>query len=140
VLGRYAPGTRRASGPVSVITDVLQEMKLAFKVLRDRPTLRIRVTRDSVCAGDDVDAPNEKHVEVHSFTDPEAFIHAVTDAYGMPFIQGGRAAWVVLLNGDKIGVVAQEWNAPRASVRELQFQESNHVFLRYHAQSDPNTL
>ena len=115
-------------------------MKRAFQVLRDRPTLTIRVTRDSVCAGDDVEAPNEKLVEVHSFTEPDAFIQAVTTAYGMPLIQGGRAAWVVLLNGDKIGVVAQEWNAPRATKRELQFQESNHVFLRYHAQSDPDTL
>lgn len=115
-------------------------MKLAFQVLRDRPTLRIRVTRDSVCAGDDVEAPNEKYVEVHSFTEPEAFIQAVTHAYGMPLIQGGRAAWTVHLNGDKIGVVAQEWNSPRASVRELHFDESNQVFLRYHAQSDPNTV
>ena len=119
---------------------VLQEMKLAFQVLRDRPTLRIRVTRDSVCAGDDVEAPNEKHVEIHSFTEPEAFIQAVTHAYGMPLIQGGRAAWTVHLNGNKIGVVAQEWNSPRASVRELHFEESNHVFLRYHAQSDPDTV
>ena len=115
-------------------------MKRAFQVLRDRPTLTIRVTRDSVCAADDVEAPNEKYVEVHSFTEPEAFIQAVASAYGIPLIQGGRAAWVVLLNGDRIGVCAQEWNAPRASVRELQFQESNHVFLRYHAQSDPNTV
>lgn len=115
-------------------------MKRAFQVLRDRPTLRIRVTRDSVCAADDVEAPNEKYVEIHSFTEPDAFIQAVTTAYGMPIIQGGRAAWVVLLNGDKIGVVAQEWNAPRATVRELQFRESNEVFLRYHAQTDPRSL
>lgn len=120
--------------------DVLQEMKREFQVLRDRPTLKIRVTRDSVCAADDVDAPNERFVDVHSFTEPEAFIQAVTTAYGMPLIQGGKAAWVVLLNGDKIGVAAQEWNTPRASVRDLQFEDSNHVFLRYHAQSDPSTL
>jgi len=117
-----------------------RKMKREFQVLRDRPMLTIRVTRDSVCAGDDVEAPNEKFVEVNSFTEPEAFMHAVTNAYGMPTIEGGKAAWVVLLNGNRIGVIAQEWNAPKVSVRELQFQESNHVFLRYHAQSDPSTL
>ncbi|MDB4673841.1 hypothetical protein OAF27_03395 [Verrucomicrobiales bacterium] len=115
-------------------------MKREFQVLRDRPMLKIRVTRDSVCAGDDVDAPNERFVEVHSFTEPDAFIQAVTTAYGMPLIEGGKAAWVVLLNGEKIGVAAQEWDAPVASARELRFQKSNHVFLRYHAQTEPSTL
>jgi hypothetical protein len=47
-------------------------MKKAFEVLRDRPKLYIRLTRDSVCAGDDCDAQHEKTVSVYSFVDPTA--------------------------------------------------------------------
>ena len=114
-------------------------MKRASQVLRDRPTLKVRVNRDSVCAADDIDS-HEKDIEVRSFTEPEAFIQAVTSAYGMPMIEGGHAAWVVTLNGDKIGVHAQEWNTPRATVSELRFLDSNEVFLQYHAQADPEQL
>jgi hypothetical protein len=39
-------------------------MRKAFEVLRDRPKLYIRLTRDSVCAGDDCGAPHEKTVSV----------------------------------------------------------------------------
>ena len=114
-------------------------MKRGFSILRDRPTLIIAVTRDSVCAADDVMAPNEKAIEVHSFTEPEAFVRAVTTEYGMPIIQGGRATWEVLLNDRKIGVTAQEWNSPRATVARIEFPQENRIHFRYHAQADPES-
>lgn len=115
-------------------------MKQSFAILRDRPKLAISVTRDSVCAADDVMAPNEKQIEIHSFTDPEAFMRAVAAEYGMPTIQGGKATWEVFLNDEKIGVISQEWNSPRATITEIAFDDDDHVFLRYHAQADPRAF
>ncbi len=115
-------------------------MKSGYSILRDRPKLRVIVTRDSVCAGDDVMAPNQKEIEIHSFTEPEDFIRAVAYEYGMPQIQGGRATWEVLLNDRKIGVIAQEWAAPRPTVREIHFDQENRVHLHYHAQAKPESF
>lgn len=115
-------------------------MKRSFPVLKDRPKVEVAVTRDSVCAADDVMAPNREDIVIHSFTEPKDFIRAVAAEYGMPTIHGGKATWEVILNDQKVGVIAQEWNSPRATVDEISFQEDNHVFLRYHAQADPETF
>ena len=40
-------------------------MKAEFQVLKARPKIPVVLTRDSVCAGDDCDAPHEKTVEVY---------------------------------------------------------------------------
>ncbi len=58
----------------------------------------------------------------------------------MPQIQGGRATWEILLNDDQIGVVAQEWSAPKPTVRQLSFEEDNVIHLRYHAQEAPDAF
>jgi hypothetical protein len=39
-------------------------MKAKFRILKSKPKIVIVLTRDSVCAGDDCDAPHEKVVEV----------------------------------------------------------------------------
>ena len=115
-------------------------MKIGFSILRDRPKITITVTRDSVCAADDVMAPNLKEIVVHSFTEPEDFISAVVSGYDMPQIQGSRAVWEVLLNEQKIGIVAQEWSSPKPTVKQIRLAEHNRVHLRYLAQVDPNSL
>jgi hypothetical protein len=63
-------------------------MKKAFQVLKDRPTVSVVLTRDSVCAGDDCDAPHEKKSVVHSFLDPEALVREVASGYISPVLPG----------------------------------------------------
>ena len=56
-------------------------MKAEFQVLKARPKIPVVLTRDSVCAGDDCDAPHEKTVEVYSFVDSEAFAREISSGY-----------------------------------------------------------
>ncbi|MEU9044294.1 MULTISPECIES: hypothetical protein [unclassified Kitasatospora] len=77
--------------------------------------MRILLTRDSVAAGDDVDAP-------HTATDalPDGLdVPAALTALGLPrprlpLIGGGRATWVVRgADGTALAVLAQQWPRPR---------------------------
>lgn len=123
-----------------VISIISSRMMRSFSILKDRAKVKVSVTRDSVSAADDVTAPNKKRIVIGNFTETEDFIRAVAIEYGVPSIQGGRATWEVILNDQKIGVIAQEWQSPRATVSEVSLQDDNHVFLRYHAQADPETV
>ena len=71
-------------------------MKAASDVLRDRPRIPLTVTRDSVCAGDDCDAPHEKLLEGYSFLDPAAFAGAVSHSY-LPSVSGVGHTWTCTL-------------------------------------------
>jgi hypothetical protein len=107
-------------------------MKSAFQVLRDRPKLRIRMTRDSVCAGDDCDAPHEKTVSVHSFVDPTALVSHLSSGY-LPTVSGTGHSWDCLLNGQLIASILVSGVCPR--VTEVAFAENNDVHFKYHAAS-----
>ena len=73
-------------------------------VLRDRPKIEVKLTRDSVCAGDDCDAPHERRVEVYSFVDPEAFVEQFWTGY-LPSVNGIGHSWTVSLNGKAIALI-----------------------------------
>lgn len=55
-----------------------KKMKKEFETLKDRLLVSIVLTRDSVCAGGDVDAPHEKTIKIRSFIDPEALANVST--------------------------------------------------------------
>ena len=104
-------------------------MKVEFQVLKARPRIRVVLTRDSVCAGDDCDA-HEKTVEVYSFVDPEAFARAVSADY-LPSVAGVGHSWTCVLNGVRIAEVAN--SSIRALVRENPFSEENRAHFVYHS-------
>jgi len=68
------------------------KMKKEFYIIKNRPKLDIRLTRDSVCAGDDVDAPHEKIISTYSFLDPVALASHVSSGY-LPSVQGVGHTW-----------------------------------------------
>jgi hypothetical protein len=105
-------------------------MKKAFEVLRNRPRVQIRVTRDSVCAGDDCEAPHEKTVSVHSFVDPTALVSHLASGY-LPTVSGIGHTWDCLLNGILIATVSVGGISPH--VAEVIFGENNDVHFAYHA-------
>ncbi len=105
-------------------------MQAALKVLKDRPKITVTVTRDSVSAGDDCDAPHEKKIEVHSFLDPEAFANAVAYGY-LPSVAGVGHSWTCELNGQKIAELGR--SGTRAIAREALFAEQNQVRFIYHS-------
>ncbi|MGW1174621.1 hypothetical protein ACWD4P_12975 [Kitasatospora sp. NPDC002543] len=77
--------------------------------------MRILLTRDSVSAGDDTDAP---HTEAVTLPDGLGLPAALT-ALGLPrprlpLIGGGRATWILRgEDGTALAVLAQQWPRPR---------------------------
>ncbi|MET8545448.1 hypothetical protein ABZW03_33145 [Kitasatospora sp. NPDC004799] len=77
--------------------------------------MRILLTRDSVAAGDDADAPHAETVTLPDGLDAPAALTALgLPRPRLPLIGGGRATWV-LRGGDgtPLAVLAQQWPRPR---------------------------
>ena len=105
-------------------------MKIAFQILKDKPTVRVAMTRESVCAGDDCDAPHHKELELPSFLDPEAFARAVSADY-LPSVAGYGHSWTCMLNGRKIAVIGT--SRIEKLVAETPFDDDNKVHFVYHS-------
>ncbi|MFE7529263.1 hypothetical protein ACFU7Y_26600 [Kitasatospora sp. NPDC057542] len=75
----------------------------------------ILLTRDSVAAGDDADAPHARTVTLPDGLDtPTALTALGLPRPLLPLIGGGRATWVVRGNdGTPLAVLAQQWAQPR---------------------------
>lgn len=112
-------------------------MKKQFSILKNKPRINIRVTRDSVCAADDVDAPHDQTISLPSFVNPTDFIRELLVHYSLPQIANGSATWTCHLNKNKIAVVAQQWISPKAITTELEFLDDNELHFKYHAQERP---
>ena len=105
-------------------------MKAEFQILKAKPKIPVVLTHDSVCAGDDCDAPHEKTVEVYSFVDPEAFAREISSGY-LPSVAGVGHSWTCVLNGVRTAEVTT--SSIRALVRESPFSEENRAHFVYHS-------
>jgi len=105
-------------------------MKKQFQILKSRPTLSIRLTRDSVCAGDDVDAPHEKTVITHSFLDPVALASHLSSVY-LPTVNGAGHSWDCTLNGKIFARISKDGIVSKRI--EMQYDSCNHVHFVYHS-------
>jgi hypothetical protein len=108
--------------------------------------MKIYVTRDSVAAGDDSDAP---HGRTFTFTDAttiEQAIAAIATSGYLASISGGQATWSVV-SGFPIAVVAQQWPAPRPvswqDIKMSRLQRRDDVIglhFNYHTQVNPEIV
>jgi hypothetical protein len=105
-------------------------MKAEFQILKARPKIQVFLTRQSVCAGDDCNAPHEKMVEIYSFVHPEVFAREVSSGY-LPPVAGVGHSWTCELNGVKIAEISH--SGIRALVRESPFSEENHAHFIYNS-------
>jgi hypothetical protein len=105
-------------------------VKAEFEILKARPKNRVVLTRDSVCAGDDGDAPHERTVEVYSFVAPVAFAKQICFDY-LPAVAGFGFSWTCVLNGVEIAEITR--SGIRALVREVPFSENNRADFVYHS-------
>jgi hypothetical protein len=103
-----------------------------LQTLKASPKIQVVLTRDSVCAGDDCGAPQDKKVEVYSFVDPEAFVRAISADY-LPSVAGVGHSWTCLLNGVKVAEI--KVSGIRSLVRKNPFSEENRVHFVYHSAS-----
>jgi len=105
--------------------------------------MTLYVTRESVCAGDDVDAPHARTFVLSSPPSIEQALTTVLASGYLPSIAGGMASWSVA-SGRPVAVIAQQWSVPRLlflTERDLQQLDRSAGVLRlhfnYHAQRDP---
>jgi hypothetical protein len=108
--------------------------------------MSLYVTRESVCAGDDGDAPHARTFELPHAPTLEQALQIVIAARYLPSIAGGQATWSVA-SGVPVAVLAQQWTAPRLlflTGKDLQSLDSRDGALRlhfnYHAQRDPELV
>jgi hypothetical protein len=104
--------------------------KAGSEALKSKMTIPVVLTRDSVCAGDDGDAPYEKTIEVQSLVDPEAFAREVSSGY-LPSVAGVGHSWTCVLNGVRIAEITT--SGIRTLVRESPFSKDNRAHFVYHS-------
>ena len=105
-------------------------MKNEFTIVKYRPTIQLKLTRDSVCMSDDIDAPHEKIIIQPSFTDTIAFINNIKTGY-LPNINGVGHTWNCILNGTLIGIVSSTEITPK--IKEINYQEENSIHFKYNS-------
>ncbi len=108
--------------------------------------LTLHLTRDSVAAGDDIDAPHELALLVADDASTEAMVEAIRTADYLPHIAGGRATWSVV-SKRTLAVIAEQWPQPRMvgtlphPPGQLERDGTGYRFhVTYHAQQDPETV
>ena len=105
--------------------------------------MRAYVTRESVCAADDVNAPHAAQIQVPDDWTWDTLIHHVWEGSRLPSIAGGKASWALSSN-IPLAVFAQEWREPVVLFRldsERERLDSSGQGIRLHwsyfAQLDP---
>jgi hypothetical protein len=108
--------------------------------------MELKLTRRSVAAGDDVDAPHKHSFRVPSGSTLAELLDIVLRSGYLASISGGKATWSVHAGArpgkSALAVVAQEWDAPkfiapagtRYEVRSLS------LYFEYHAQRPPEEV
>jgi hypothetical protein len=90
----------------------------------------VTLTRDSVCAGDDGDAPHEKTVEVEPASAPDVFAREVATGY-LPSVAGTGHSWDCVLTG--VNVAQISISGVKALVPRASFGDRNRVHFVYHS-------
>jgi hypothetical protein len=104
----------------------------------------LNVARDSVCAGDDIDAPHAKQFAFQAKDTLAEALSAIVETRYLANIAGGEATWIVEAAGKPVAVVAQQWKSPKflidptTRVTECITPEApRELFFRYWCQIDP---
>lgn len=107
--------------------------------------MKVYVSRRSVGAGDDVEAPHKREFSFQEGTSLKEALTKIQRSY-LPRIEGGHATWSVTSNVP-VAVIAQQWVEPKMLVQppeELKALDTNQGILRlhfnYHAQMDPQLV
>ncbi len=108
--------------------------------------LPLVIWRDSVCAGDDCDAPHERILHARLDESLDALLGRLLTERYVASISGGQATWV-LVGRMPLAVVAQQWAQPRYLVQPsallaglIELNKRPHLNFLYRAQADPEQV
>ncbi|MCC3765919.1 hypothetical protein K3N28_22935 [Glycomyces sp. TRM65418] len=103
----------------------------------------INVDRSSVAMGDDV-YPHAKTIDLPESSTIAEAVASLRQRRFLPHIAGGRATWVLEVNGAPAAVIAQQWAEPKFAVDPFaslrSFGNEVSLMFRYRAQIDPDDL
>ena len=106
-------------------------------------TISIRVDRDSVHQGDDLDS-HAVTVAMPAGTTVDELLRHLREISFLPGIAGGEATWLVNAGGTCIGVIAQQWREPRLTIDlskpVLELSEHPTFYFRYWCQANPDQV
>lgn len=121
------------------IIDALETYLSAEPPARE-PTISLRLTRDSVCMADDIDAPHESVFHVKPDADIEEIAWAVMVQNRLAHV-GPTGIWSLTLGDDHVVFGIKEGRRFVRPVRQanksLRAQDAEALHLRYHAQQEP---
>jgi hypothetical protein len=108
--------------------------------------MKAYITRDSVCAADDVDAPNARELTVPDGLPVDELVRQVIRLAGLPPVAGGKATWCIS-SIEPLAVIAQQWSEPRLLTfippERSRLDIADGVFrshISYFAQQDPEVV
>jgi hypothetical protein len=91
---------------------------------------KLTVTRDSVAAGDDADAPHRRTVEIDpAQKDAVSFVRHIAGGY-LPSVNGIGHWWSAFLNDRLIASITV--TEIEAKLARLDFEPENTLHFRYH--------
>lgn len=103
--------------------------------------MEVTVSRASVSAGDDVDAPHGRRFTVADQTKLDELLSQIVGSGYLPAIHGGKSTWSVAAS-QPLAAVVQEWSRPKllpmAQIGEAKL--SNRLHFNYHAQIEPDVV
>jgi len=108
--------------------------------------LTIAIDRDSVHAGDDL-ISHANSVKLDPTATLGTVLEAIQAMHYLPSISGDEATWIICASGQPIGVLAQQWEAPKLVVpiespvtQVFGADEPLLFFFRYWCQTDPHVV
>jgi len=108
--------------------------------------LILAIDRDSVHEGDDL-ISHANSVKLDPTATLGTVLEAIQAMHYLPSISGDEATWIICASGQPIGVLAQQWEAPKlvlpieSPVTQV-FGEDEPLlfFFRYWCQTDPHVV
>lgn len=108
--------------------------------------IELIVTRDSVCAGDDCDAPHKARFFIDEVTPISNLVSYLRENYPLSSVYGGHLTWT-LKSGSKIAMFSEGWSdlhflvPEEASCRSYASEDKAlHVHFDYQWGVYPNQL
>lgn len=103
-------------------------------------TITIKINRESVCMGDDIES-HEKEITVSASISLKEFISKLQKKY-IPSVAGSIAIWLLKINDKNICLFNQSGNSILRLDNEDKIIDNGNivVFLKYYAQKDINEL
>ena len=66
----------------------------------------IELTRDSVCAGDDIDAPHKESININFIPEPIKLVSKISQKY-LPIVNSQNHKWECKLNDKIVAVISK---------------------------------